>query len=471
MASPALAAQEHEKKEKQEKEQTKKEKTEEEPEEEPDELEEMEDDFLDEMLEGDDESVGTTEKQASVVTAAKGFLELRPRVYFNDRNQGKNDEQLIFESELEIDFEFREGFTGYFRPRVYVDALDGDLKRFEPFEGYFTWTREDWDLRVGQFVENWGIVDTYNPIDVLNRRDFATDFLDADRLGELGARYQAFLPEGDTLGEPTVALYFIPVWRETLFAPEDQRFSFSAPGVTFEEDNGFEPSGSERLFGAGRFQSTLTTTPANADLQFVVSYGPERTPLVVPVGTVRVPAYYGAWTFGAGLRAVPNQDAAGDFLSTLTFKTELVYKRPYTFEDSPIAEPDDYFAYVFGIDRPFYNVFKDQDTLTLTVEYAGEQGADDIATLFRPFRNDIILRGFWEANDFARTSLELRGIWDFDTSEYIIEGIFERQLRAIDDDLKLIAQVQVFEPPGTGESLFDFFPNNSSAALGLRWDF
>ena len=194
-------------------------------------------------------------------------------------------------------------------------------------------------------------------------------------------------------------------------------------------------------------------------------------PTLFNQGGALAPAYFGAWTFGAGLRAVPNQDSMGTFLSTLTLKLEAAYKRPYVFDGSPIAEPDDYFSYVFGVDREFYNVFKDQDTLTLTLEYAGEDGANDPTSLLRPFRNDAIVRGFWEANDFSRTSVELRGIVDVETDEFIIEAIFERQLRSIDDDLKLIMQIQVFEPPGTGESLFDFFPNNSSAAVALRWDF
>ena len=89
---------------------------------------------------------------------------------------------------------------------------------------------------------------------------------------------------------------------------------------------------------------------------------------------------------------------------------------------------------------------------------------------FRPFRDDVILRGLWEANDFARRSLELRGIYDFDTDEVIAEMVFETQLRSIHEDLQLEVQFQFFDPPGNGQSLFDFFPNNTALAVGLRWD-
>ena len=152
------------------------------------------------------------------------------------------DEQLLFEAEWEFDFRFSDSLTGYFRPRVFVDALDSDLKRFEPYELYATWEEEGWDLRAGQMVENWGIVDTYNPIDVVSRRDFATDILDPDRLGELGVRFRLLFDGGETIGEPTVSFYALPVFRETLFPPEDQRFGFGTDAVPFEAEPLCQPA-------------------------------------------------------------------------------------------------------------------------------------------------------------------------------------------------------------------------------------
>ena len=192
--------------------------------------------------------------------------------------------------------------------------------------------------------------------------------------------------------------------------------------------------------------------------------------MVNPAGEL-VPAYYGVTTVGGGFRAVPNRDVLGAFLASLTLKAEIVYKDPYTFDDSPIDRPNDYLSYVVGVDRGFYNVLKDQDVLTVTVEYAGEVGHEDPTSILRPFQNDLVLRLFWEANDFARTSFEVRGIRDFDTGETIGEVIVQRQLRFLHENVKGSLQLQLFDPPGTGESFFDFFPNNSSLALVLRWDF
>ena len=432
------------------------------------------DEGLDALLEGLDPTEGVEGGEASVLRDWKGFVELRPRVYLHERDEtDKNDEQLLFEAELELDFRFAENLSAYARPRLLVDALDGDLARHEPYEAYLTYDGEGWDLRAGQFVEDWGIADTTNPLDIVNRRDLATDFLDPDRLGELGLRYRRLWAGGETFGEPTVSLYALPVWRETLFPTEDGRFSFGSPGLPFEEDQGLEPEGSERGLYAARFQSTFQSSPLNADLQLLVAHGPERGPTAVvdPLPTPRlIPVYHGARTFGLGVRAVPNEDALGHFLATLTLKAEVVYKDPFGLDASSFDAPEDYLAYVLGVDRVFYGLFTDQDQLTATVEYAGEDGADDAASVFRPFANDLILRGFWEANDFARRSFELRGLWDLDTDELVLESIFETQLRSIHEDLQLRVQFQFFDLADTGDSLFDFFPNNTSLAAGLRWD-
>ena len=428
------------------------------------------DDEIDALLDGED--VGGAESvEANPLRSWKGFVELRPRVYLRDRGGDKNDEQLLFESELEFEFRFRDDLSGYFRPRVFLDALDGDLQRFEPLEAYLTYEAETWDLRAGQFVENWGVVDTYNPLDVINRRDLATDPLDPTRLGELGFRLRRTFEGGDTVGEPTVLLYALPVFRETLFAPEDQRQGFDSATQPFDENGGRQPEGFDRGLYAARFQSTLTSDVAGADLSVIASRGPSRTPFVSDLAGTLVPAYYGAATFGAGLRAVPNEEAAGSFLSALTLKAEVVYTGPYSLEGSPIETPDDYIAYVLGIDRSFYGVLSDQDELTFTIEYAGESGADDAAAFFRPFRDDLIFRGLFEANDFARQSLEARAIVDLDVDENIFELLYERQLRSVHEDLKLITQLQVFDRAEPGESFYGSLEDLTSLAVGLRFDF
>jgi len=413
--------------------------------------------------------------QASGVRIVRGFVEAKPRIYLQDRNQGRKDQELWLRAEIEVEARFTDEFSAYVRPRLLFDALNTELHRFEPLEGYLTFEQDSWDLRVGQFIENWGVVDTFNPVDVLNRRDLGTDILDPERLGELGARLRLLLPSRGGLGEPTLSFYAMPVFRRMGIAPEKGRFSFDQPGLPFDEDGGFEPAGFESGLYAMRFTGTADTQPVNADLQVIASAGPERFPAIVPdpnpLVSRSVPVYYGVGTFGVGFRAVPNEAALGAQLAKLTLKAEATYKRPYTFDNSPIGAPDDYVAMVAGVDRTFPSAITEGDDLTLTVEYAREWGASDPTSTFRPFRNDVIARGFWNVNDFARTSLEVRILYDLDNGETIGDLIAERQLGFIDDNLKLGAQLQLFAPASRSESFLGFLPNNSLLAASLRWDF
>lgn len=428
------------------------------------------DDDLDALLAG--EAIGDKGSDAGGSSGLTGFVELRPRVYLEDRNGPRVDDQLLVEAELELERDLGRSFSFYARPHLLVDASDDALFRTEASELYLSWERQRFSLRLGRMVENWGVADTTNPLDVLNRRDLGGDLLDPQRLAETGVRLRWEPSGGKTFGEPTLSLYLMPVFRPTLFAPDGQRFALGDEDRPFVDHGGFEPEGSDEGFAALRFTSTLATRPFDADLQLLATRGPTRLPLPTPGadGSLR-PIYYGVETVGAGLRAVANEEVLGRFLASLTLKAEFAWNAPWRYDGSPIEAPDSYLSFVVGFDRVLYNVLRDQDQVTLTLEYAGETGADDLAARFRPFADDLIARAFWEANDFARRSLELRLLYDLESDETVIELTAETQLRKLHEDLQLQVQLQLFDPPGTGESFFDLFPDNDSLAVALRWDF
>ena len=404
--------------------------------------------------------------------SSRGFVESEFKLYLEDRSGPTKDEQWLNEIQLELDFDLTRGFNGFFRPRFLIDALDDDLLRIEPLDAYVEYRADRWDARVGQFVENWGIADTFNPVDILNRRDLGTDILDPERLGELGARVRTHFTGNDTFGEPSLALYVMPIWRDAQFPTDSNRFSFTQPPFRLADEREVSPSDEDRLFVAVRAQHTLDTPFFNADVQYVAARGPERFPFfeidATPTGVVDlVPQYFGVWTFGGGFRAVPDAEGWSDY----TLKGEVVYKRPFRFvAGAPADRPDDYVQYAAGVDRLVPTVFTDQDQLTITLEYVGENGASDVPSRFRAFDNDVVTRLFWEANDFARTSVELRLLVDVRNAELIGEAIYEQQLRAIHEDVKLQVGLQVFDPDDD-EGLFSFFPNNTNLRFALRFDF
>lgn len=243
-----------------------------------------------------------------------------------------------------------------------------------------------------------------------------------------------------------------------------------AAGVDFAPGLGFEPSGAEQMFGALRFEHTFNTRPFNADVSYLVSHGPQRFPYFLPVqgpvGVDFIPVYYGVTVAGLGMRAVPNTVG----WSRLTFKLELAYKRPFEFEGSPGQRQDDYVQYTTGFDLLINPVFTERDEILLTLEYAGENGASDLASIFRPFDSDIAVRLFWQPLDFARTAIELRAVVDVKHAELVAEATVGQQLRFIHDDLRMTAPGTYMRAAPNGQGLLTFFSNNSAITVRLQLD-
>lgn len=424
-------------------------------------------DALDELdaLEG-----GGGAGERSLVKHFRGEIGTEFRTYPLERGGPRNDEQMFITTELELDVHIGGNASLTFRPRFLIDTLDTGVTRFEPFAGYLQYVTERADVRAGQFVDNWGIADAFNPLDVLNRRDFASDVIDPTPLGELGLLLRYQLPSGDTIGQPTISVYAMPLWRKTLLPTEDYRYSFSQPPFVLVDDPD-QPELKDAFFGALRLQHTVSTGAFSADFQYIGARGPARFPSFVPMpqpdGSVLLnTAVHGALVVGGGFRLVPNDS----WLSAFTFKTEVVYTKPYSF-DPAVPKPERYFQYVAGFDRIFDGIFTDLDALTFTAEYLGERGADDLLSQFRPFDNDVAARLYWQANNFSRTTIELRGILDLETHEAVGEATLGRQLRFLHDDLSFELRVQWVVPEEEGEGFFSFFPNNSNVRASFGFNF
>lgn len=398
------------------------------------------------------------------------FIAVEVRSYLVDRELPSNDEQLLIDTELELDFRFAKRMKLFLRPRFLIDGLDTELMRLEPLEGYVAYEGPRTGVKLGQFIENWGVAEVNNPLDVLNRRDLGVKFLDPPRLGELGVRVTQSFEGGKAVGQPTLSAYFMPLFRPTPLPTEQSRWRPVAAGVDFSPGLGFEPSGAQQMFGALRFEHTLNTRPFNADVSYLVSHGPDRFPYFLPVqgpvGTDFVPVYYGVTVAGLGMRAVPNTVG----WSRLTFKLELAYKRPFELEGSPGQRQDDYVQYTTGFDLLINPVFTERDEILLTIEYAGENGASDLASVFRPFDADIAVRLFWQALDFARTTVELRAVVDVKHAELVAEATVGQQLRFIHDDLRLTVTGTYMRAATDGQGLLQFFSNNSGIVARLQFD-
>lgn len=338
-------------------------------------------------------------------------------------------------------------------------------------DAYLYFVGNGFDVKAGQFVEEWGIADTFNPIDVLNRRDLATDFFDPTPRGELGGRVRVALPGGGVIGQPMVSAYAMPLFRRTEFPTARSRYDVALAGARLAADEAERPNLPDAALFALRLDHTLNTPAGNADLKYLGARYPSRLPTIgttVNADGQLLPEYFGVHMVAGGFGAVPN--AAG--WSKFTLKAEVAYKAPFALDGVALTaadDPDDYVQYVAGFDRLLSPLFTTTDQMTLTAEYLGESGANDPSSAFRLFKNDVAVRLAYEFGDFARSALDLRSIIDLDHSEWIAEVVVQRQLRFLHDDLQLQLSGRWMEP--SSSSLLGAFPNNSAAVARLQWDY
>lgn len=399
----------------------------------------------------------------------RGFATSTFRLYLADRDAGLPNEQLLLESEAEISADLAPNVRMVLRPWFLVDALNSTLVRYEPLEWYVEYWRGNWDIGAGQFLTSFGVADILQPTDVFNRKDYGSDILRPRKRGDLGVRARYVFWEDGVIGQPTISAYVRLLWRPTVFPHETSRSFLGSEGTVLDRPE--RPPYGESILAVLRMDHTVNGRAARADVQYVVSRGPEGIPVFAPSAsepssTVIVPQYFAAWVAGAGFRLVPTTPGWSKF----TFRAEAAAHIPYPIETVELAFlPDPYLQYVAGLnvtlDRGPHNV-------TITAEYAGENFANDPTKLLRPFDSDIALGVTWSAGDAARTSLTQLVAVDVRNGETIIDGTIQRQLRFIHEGLGLsLGWRGVIPSRRTDPTLLALLPNESRLEARLSFAF
>ncbi len=416
---------------------------------------------------GDLEDLDALDELDGETWTLEGAFTTQARVYLADRAAPGHHESWVQEARLELDVRWSEALSASLRPWLLVDAIDPELLRYEPLEAYIELASGRWDLRAGQFIESWGIADTSNPLDILNRTDPAVDPLAPPRRGELGARVRLHGGGGDVIGQPTFALYLIPLFRELDFPTGGSRVNFAPPGGELHADEAARPELGEALFAAARFDFTVSTAWLRADVQAIGARGPTRFPTLIAIpqqdgGLHLAPEYFGAHVVGGGFRAVPNTPGQA-WLSELTLKAEVVYTRPYAFSQMMGPVPDDYLQLAAGVARTL--PLADAQELSVIVEYLGEVGAEDALSQLRLFDNDVAARLAWSWNDPALTSFEVRAIVDVRDGTVLGNAVLRRQLLWLHDDLQLELGAQYVRLGDHSRGALTINPSNLTTRL------
>ncbi len=407
-------------------------------------------------------------KGSTKITADIG-LEDRSFVFARDTH-AINDQPAV-DASFGFIYDNQKNFLINLRPRVHYDALDLSLLRYVPNEAYLKLYNEHWDFSVGMQTVSWGVARSYNPTDVMNRKDLAYNFYDPPKLGDPMVRLKFNAANVGAFSELSLEALAIPYLLETPLPSDDSRFAIagSAGGISYTKaDFQIVPSYARSVSAAIKAGASIKST----DVSVILYHGPERTPsyylfLDNTLNLRAQPFYYNIDMVGLNVASVfgpVTLHGEASFKSTW-FNDEQRHEIPLV--DTSDAVPNSYAQFVTGVDYTFDGVFK-KGTLILSAEYLGEDKHSSIFEEFRPLKNDVFVGLQFLLNDVRSTEVKAGVIKDLGNREMIVK--LEGSTK-IYKELKLtIGGMIINQDPNLNLPL-SYFDNNTSVYTNLSYSF
>jgi hypothetical protein len=282
---------------------------------------------------------------------------------------------------------------GRFAPDA-ARELSGDVR-----QAFVRLQRDKAEWKLGVLSETWGVLEAWNPVDIINQRDLVEDFQGDVKLGQPGM-LMTYQLEGATL-----SFFGTAVARERRFARREDRFRVLPASIVDEdlEDGRWAPTGAIRA-----------EVPVNAlNLGLSQFLGTAREPILSPIvgagGLEGFRAFYGR----ISQTSIDAEYVVGDSV----LKAELIHQR---------GDARPFWGGGIGIETSFSKFGGGLGDLTLYAE-AYADSRDDDAPL-TPFQRDVFVGARYSFNDTGDTLLELRHTYDLEWRSSLLELRANRRL-------------------------------------------
>lgn len=251
--------------------------------------------------------------------------------------------------------------------------------------------RLEW--KIGMLAENWGVLEAWNPVDIINQRDLSEDFQGKVKFGQLGA-----LMTGQT-GPLSVTAYVTTMARNRRYAQNEDRLQvLPAPVVRSSVEQGrWTPGGGVRVTG----------TLAGVELGLGHYIGPDREPEFAPV--IEGGRFVGlaATYHRIGQTSLDAQYVTGDAV----LKLEVIHRSG----DSGGA----FWGGGAGLENSFGHPMGLGGELTLYAELYLD-GRNDGAPV-TPFERDVFIGARYDFKNTSDTVVEVRATHDLRWESTLLE--------------------------------------------------
>ena len=178
-------------------------------------------------------------------------------------NHGINDNETL-EGDFKFTFDNEHSLRAVVHPGVRIDFPDFSRNRYLPNESYLLFYASRLEVEAGLDVISWGVSNSFNPTDLINRRDFEHNFYDPEKMGELLASVKSTFPRAGPVDELTLHFLLLPLFQKAPLPELDSRFPIegNANGVPYTvSDNQTTPDYPEAV-GAARNATPATNSPS-----------------------------------------------------------------------------------------------------------------------------------------------------------------------------------------------------------------
>lgn len=340
----------------------------------------------------------------------KGEVGLETRFFTNDNIEETKDSNISQKARLEI-----RGNRGSFSERLRVFARADTLDKtrgiviFE--EAWYGYTYKNLNIKAGAQLLNWSALEAFHPADVLNSRNYDSNFENAEKFGE------PMLSINYLLGTGGITAYYMPVMITPNLPKPSNRLRFSSTKlddvIWIEEDGSISHDNRSDQF-AIRIDQSL----ALADISFhYLQYKDRNQPLFVPnIQTGKIhPVYLPVKQIGGTIQYIFN-----DFI----FKSEFAHRyfqKSTTTELGTLDQPSHY-QIALGSEYTYYH--SNGRESAFLAEFQSFQGITKAQrAALSLFQHDLLLGHRFVFNDISSTEILSSLIIDLERKEEIMFSI------------------------------------------------
>ena len=370
-----------------------------------------------------------------------GSASVEARAFENDGKDRTIDQSLTLGATLDLQFSTRKIESRAWNFARF-DLLNKDRYLVLPYENYFGLKSSSYSARVGFQIENWSMLEVFNPSDVFNSRNLDSEIHDQEKIGEVALAVKFQLSNG------TVALYYMPFFFSPNYPVETARLSplpseYIGGAPKFLKNGAF----ADHFGSATQYALRITQKWGDADVAaHYIEHIDRNQPVAVFDPLASQPFFVFMPVRQIGFNGVL---PAGDFL----VKWDLVNRNfPATLVSERYGKVEQQSHSVAAAGLEYSIGHESGSESVLLLEYQ-RMLVDDMAARRKlgTFANDVVTGYRYNFGDTDDSTVEGLGIWDLDHSGEVLAAVTAK--RRFGSNIKVSAGYRmIIAPANPGES-------------------